>query len=74
MSGTLQINTLGGLSINLDGKPVTGLVSRKTEAILIYLACTRRTHPRKCWVSSSGNSAPKEHAHGQPAHSPGQPA
>ncbi len=47
MSSTLQINTLGGLFIKLDGQPVTSLVSRKTEAILVYLACTARIHPRE---------------------------
>ncbi len=31
MSGTLQIDTLGGLSINLDGKPVTGLYRAKRK-------------------------------------------
>lgn len=47
MPRTLRINTLGSLSISLDGEPVTGLASRKVEAILVYLACTGRVHPRE---------------------------
>jgi DNA-binding SARP family transcriptional activator len=35
----LEISTLGGLSIRHDGEPVTGLASRKVEALLVYLAC-----------------------------------
>jgi DNA-binding SARP family transcriptional activator len=44
---TLEISTLGGLSIQLGAKPVTGLASRKVEALLVYLACTPRPHPRE---------------------------
>lgn len=47
MPRTLRINTLGSLSISLDGEPVTGLASRKVEAILVYLVCTGRVHPRE---------------------------
>jgi hypothetical protein len=47
MSDVLTISTLGGLSIRLDGEPVTGLASRKVEALLIYLACTGRPQPRE---------------------------
>ena len=43
----LQISTLGGLSICLDGEPVIGLASRKVEALLAYLACNPRQHPRE---------------------------
>ncbi len=42
----LQISTLGGLSIRLDGEPVTGLASRKVEALLVYLACAGREYRR----------------------------
>jgi hypothetical protein len=42
----LELTTLGGLSIRLSGEPVTGLASRKVEALLVYLACTGRAHPR----------------------------
>lgn len=43
----LEISTLGGLSIFCEGKPVAGLASRKADALLVYLACTRRPHPRE---------------------------
>jgi DNA-binding SARP family transcriptional activator len=46
-TSSLKISTLGGLSIRLAGEPVTGLASRKVEALLVYLACTGRTHPRE---------------------------
>ncbi|MBN1200539.1 MAG: protein kinase [Anaerolineae bacterium] len=47
MSEVLQIQTLGGLAIECDGQPVTGFDSRKVQALLVYLACTGRTHPRE---------------------------
>ena len=47
MDARLKISTLGGLSIQLNGKPVTGFISRKVEALLIYLAMNPREHPRE---------------------------
>lgn len=47
MRDNLQIFTLGGLSIQVDGEPLTELASRKAEALLVYLACNRRTHARE---------------------------
>ena len=43
----LRINTLGGLAITRDGEPVTGLATRKVEALLVYLACTGGSHARE---------------------------
>ena len=43
----LCINTLGGLSITLDGEAVTQLATRKVAALLVYLACTERAHARE---------------------------
>jgi predicted ATPase/DNA-binding SARP family transcriptional activator/Tfp pilus assembly protein PilF len=43
----LKITTLGGLSIQRNDTPVTGFVSRKVDALLIYLVCNRREHPRE---------------------------
>lgn len=43
----LKINTLGGLSIYVDNQLATGFVSRKAEALLVYLALNRREHPRE---------------------------
>lgn len=35
---TLSVRLLGGLSIEIDGQPVTGLPTRKAEALLAYVA------------------------------------
>ena len=43
----LKIATLGGLTIRCDGEAVADLASRKVEALLVYLACTRRVHRRE---------------------------
>ena len=47
MSKQLTIRLLGDVSIQLDDEPLVGLPSRKAEALLIYLACTRRTVARE---------------------------
>jgi predicted ATPase/DNA-binding SARP family transcriptional activator len=47
MGDLLRIHTLGSLTIACDDQPVTGFVSRKVEALLVYLACTRRAHARE---------------------------
>lgn len=43
----LEIYTLGGLTIAHGKMPVTGLTSSKAEALLVYLAATRRTYSRE---------------------------
>lgn len=43
----LRIETLGGLRVTVGGTPLPGFISRKVDALLIYLACTRREHPRE---------------------------
>lgn len=43
----LKITTLGGLSLTVDDRPVGGFVSRKSEALLVYLAVNPREHPRE---------------------------
>ncbi|MCL4299102.1 MAG: NACHT domain-containing protein, partial [Anaerolineae bacterium] len=47
MTDLLEISVLGGLTLKRGGLPVTALASRKTEALLGYLACTRRPHARE---------------------------
>ncbi len=42
----LAVTTFGGLQIEIEGKPLTGL-SRKPQALLVYLACESRFHPRE---------------------------
>jgi DNA-binding SARP family transcriptional activator len=43
----LQIYTLGGLRVLRGDKPITSLETRKVEALLVYLACNQRAHPRE---------------------------
>jgi DNA-binding SARP family transcriptional activator len=43
----LKIHTFGGLNIKRDDTPVAGLVSRKVEALLVYLACNPHEHSRE---------------------------
>ncbi len=43
----LEISLLGGLNIEENGQPVTGLASRKAEVLLAYLICTGEAHARE---------------------------
>lgn len=43
---TLVINLFGGLELILDGKPLTALASKKTEALVVFLAVCRQKHSR----------------------------
>lgn len=47
MDGHLKLATLGEFTIELNGEPVGGLVSRKADALLAHLAVTRRPHARE---------------------------
>lgn len=47
MTQKLQINLLGTPELLLDGEPITGLVSRKAEALFAYLAANPRAHARE---------------------------
>jgi ABC-type oligopeptide transport system substrate-binding subunit/DNA-binding SARP family transcriptional activator len=58
----LAIRALGAVTIERDGEPVTELNTRKIEALLIYLACTRRPHAREVlaemfWEERTGERA-----------------
>src|SRR5262245_25886978 len=46
MNDRLEISLLGGVNIKQAGQPVPGLITRKAEALLIYLACTGQFHSR----------------------------
>jgi DNA-binding SARP family transcriptional activator len=46
MTEHLAIRTLGGLAIQLNDTPVE-FETQKEAALLVYLACTERTHPRE---------------------------
>ncbi len=58
----LQINTFGGLDIQLDGRPLTGLASRKAEALLVYLAANPRPHPREVLAELLWDELPQRRA------------
>lgn len=54
----LSLKLLGGLSIFLDARPLTNLVSQKAEVLLAYLCMERREHNREIlaallWENSS---------------------
>ncbi len=42
----LEVLVLGGLEIRRDGRPISGLASRKAEGLVAYLACAGRALPR----------------------------
>ncbi len=60
----LQIQTCGGLEIRLNGGPVSGLASRKAEALLVYLACEQRPHPRDVLADMLWDDATIDRARG----------
>jgi DNA-binding SARP family transcriptional activator len=60
----LRINTLGGLTITRDGEPVTQLATRKVAALLVYLVCTGRAHPREVLAEFLWEERPPERALG----------
>jgi DNA-binding SARP family transcriptional activator len=62
MSDQLQINSLGGVSLKIDGQPVTGLALRKAEALLIYLAMSGRAQPREVLTDLLWDDLPQERA------------
>jgi predicted ATPase/DNA-binding SARP family transcriptional activator len=43
----LSIRTLGNLSVSVDGAPVSVAATRKTIALLVYLACAGVAHSRE---------------------------
>jgi predicted ATPase/DNA-binding SARP family transcriptional activator len=47
MNDSLELSTLGTLHIRRNGRPVEDFPTRKVEALLVYLACTGRSHPRE---------------------------
>jgi predicted ATPase/DNA-binding SARP family transcriptional activator len=47
MTDLLEMSLLGEVTLKLSEKPLTGLASHRTEALLIYLACTGRPHNRE---------------------------
>ena len=62
MAGVLQISTLGGVQIRLEGTPVDALRSRKVVALLVYLAYHRRPVPREVLAALLWGESSQERA------------
>lgn len=62
MTPTLAIKLLGSLELELDGQPVTGLASRKAEALLAFLACNPRPHARDTLATLLWDDRPQRRA------------
>lgn len=60
----LELTTLGGLTLLVDGEPLTGLASSKAEALVVYLACTKRPQPREVLTDLLWDDLPLERARG----------
>lgn len=60
----LHIRALGGLSLIHNGRPVTDLVSRRTEALLVYLACARQPQSREALAGLLWDEHPQTQAAG----------
>lgn len=58
----LRIATLGGLKIQLNGEPVSGFVSRKADALLVYLALHPREHARETLSNLLWDDLPQQQA------------
>ena len=60
----LRISTLGGLAITRDDQRVMQLATRKVEMLLVYLACTGRSHPREVLAELFWEERPQDRALG----------
>ena len=47
MVDLLKIDTFGGLSVVRGAAPIERFITRKVDALLVYLACNPREHPRE---------------------------
>ena len=62
MSGNLRLAFLGTIEIFLDGVEVVGFRSKKTQALLCYLAVTRRPHSRSALAGLLWGDMPEDRA------------
>src|SRR5690348_9127727 len=62
MGDTLRLAFLGGLSVTRGEDPIRGFVSRKTEALLCYLAVTGRPQRRATLATLLWGDLPEERA------------
>jgi DNA-binding SARP family transcriptional activator/predicted ATPase len=60
----LQIHLFGGLTIQVNGRRITDLATRKAEALLIYLVCNPQTHQRETLADLLWDDLPAERAAG----------
>ncbi|MCA9925466.1 MAG: NACHT domain-containing protein, partial [Anaerolineales bacterium] len=60
MSAKLTIRLLGGFTLELDGKPVSGLPSRKAEALIAYLVMHKRPFPRELLADLLWDDRPQD--------------
>ncbi len=58
----LTLHLFGEVSIRRGNKPLTGLPSRKAEALLIYLACTQRPAARELLADLLWDDRPQDQA------------
>ncbi|MEW5988495.1 MAG: bacterial transcriptional activator domain-containing protein, partial [Chloroflexota bacterium] len=58
----LKLALLGGAQVTLGGKPLTGFVSNKCQALLFYLAVTGRPHLRPSLAALLWGDLPDEDA------------
>lgn len=58
----LQVQLFGGVTIRIDGLPITDLATRKAEALLIYLVCNPRPHYRETLADLLWDELPAERA------------
>ena len=47
MVDLLKITSFGGLSVVRGAAPIERFITRKVDALLVYLACNPREHPRE---------------------------
>ncbi len=62
MNQQLQIKLFGGLTIEIDGQPVTNLPTRKAEVLLAYLAIEKRPHSREVMATLLWDDRTQEQA------------
>lgn len=62
MTAVLEIRLLGGVSVTLNNTPITGFISNKVLALLVYLAVTRRSHQRDALAALLWSELPEADA------------
>ncbi len=58
----LKVSTFGGLVLEQDGSRLTGFMSRKAEALFVYLVCHPQPHPREPLATLFWSEIPNEQA------------